>query len=530
MPLIPIHNVGTVGIVTDIPSYELPPEVWTDGRNVRFKDSKVQRFLGHTPVFDPPSINPLWLHALYHTTQAFWIYAGLTKVYATDMTTHYNITRQTASVDVDYAATADKKWNGGSLNGIGILNNGVDPPQMWNPPSGSTRLAALSNWPANTTAAVIRPAFKFFLIALDLTEVGTRYPTVFRWSHPAAPGTVPSSWDYTDTTLDSGRAVLADTSGFLLDFAMLGQNGVLYKEDSAYMMQHVGGRSIFHIAPLFPDSGIGLLARDCVKPFRGGHFLVTQDDIVVHSGSAPRSILTGRQRTTLFNRIDSTYKNRAFVYTNFVKSEMWFCYPEAGNTMPNVALVWNWENGSIGHRELGGNISFITNGVVSPPTGATNWDADSGIWDDDSEIWDLRTYDPANTNTIMARYDVAKFLHADKTNQFAGVNFTSYIERRGLAIVGRDRQGNWKVDRNALKYVKRIIPHVTGPCQLMVGSHQTPDGTITWDGPYSFDPSVDREALVNVVGPYIAVRFQSATDGSWELANYTLDLEVIGSY
>lgn len=528
MPTIPIHNLGSVGIVTDIPAYELPPEAWTSGGNVRFKDGKVQKCLGHNTIFDPPSIAPLWIHPIYQATQAFWVYAGLTKVYVTDMASHFNITRQTAGVDVDYAATADFKWNGGSLNGLGIFNNGVDPPQMWNPANTSTRLTALTNWPASTTARVIRPAFKYFLIALDVTESGTRYPTVLRWSHPAAPGAVPSSWDYTNPALDAGRTVLADTSGFLLDFAMLGQTGILYKEDSVYIMNYVGGRSIFDIDSLYPD--IGLFARECVKPFRGGHFMVTADDIVIHTAGTPRSILTGRQRTTLFGTIDTTFKSRSFVVVNQPKSEVWFCYPETGYSQPNKALIWNWDNGTLGTRELGGSVAFGAFGVINPGAVNQTWDADTGIWDNDSSIWDSRDYDPTNTNVLLARNDVARFLHVDQSNQFSGSNYTSFIERRGLAIIGKDRQGNPKVDRNAIKYVKMITPHVTGPVQVMVGSHTTPDGAITWDGPYSFDPAIDREIPVNVVGPYIAVRVQSTTNGLWEFVNYSLQLEVIGRY
>src|SRR3990172_1107095 len=150
MALIPIHSLGSVGIITDVPSYELPPEAWTAGENVRFQDGKVQKVLGHNVVFDPPSIAPYWIQPLYQGAQAFWLYAGLAKVYVTDMASHFNITRQTASVDVDYSTNADMKWNGGVLNGIGILNNGSDDPQMWNPPGTSTKLVALSNWPANT--------------------------------------------------------------------------------------------------------------------------------------------------------------------------------------------------------------------------------------------------------------------------------------------------------------------------------------------------------------------------------------------
>lgn len=529
MTLVRVDNIGVTGIITDIPGYELPPEAWTAGQNIRFRDNKVQKFLGHSTVFGTPSIAPLWLLPVYAPTAAFWLYPGTAKVYATDMATHANITRQTASVDVDYAATGDVKWNGGVLNGIAILNNGVDAPQMWSPPALGTKLVQLTNWPASTTAQVIRTAFQYFLLALDVTESSTRYPQVLRWSHPAAPGAVPSSWDYTDVTKDAGRTPVADTPGFLLDFAMLGQQGILYKEDSTYSVQYVGGRSIFSIAPLFSD--LGLLARECAKAFRGMHFMVTPDDIVIHNGREPKSILTGRQKAALFSRIDATFKPRCFVLPNYGRSEMWFCYPESGQTQPNRALVWNWDSGTLGDRQLGGQIAFGTFGVVNPTALSQVWDSDAAAWDTDSTAWDARLYDPTISSILLARNDTPLLLYPDQTNQFSGTSFISYVERDGLSIVGRDRAGNPKDEPNVIKYVKRILPRIIGgPVDVYVGSQMVQDGLVTWTGPFTFDPATTIEILCNVVGRFICVKFQSTGNVAWELTGYELDMDIVGRY
>lgn len=529
MALVPIHNIGAAGIITDIPAYELPPEAWTAGENVRFHNGRVSKILGHQAVFGTPTVAPLWITPMYTPNQAYWVYGGLQKVYVTNMLNHYNITRQTTGVDVNYSAMLDTKWNGGSLNGIGIFNNGIDDPQMWNPPETSQKLVVLSNWPANTKAAVIRPAFQYFLIALNITEAGTNYPQVLRWSHPAAPGAVPSSWDYTDATKDAGRTPLADTPGNLLDFAMLGRIGFIYKEDSVYTMQFVGGRNIFKIDPLYTD--VGLFARDCVKAFRGKHFVVTTDDIIIHSGGAYTSLLTERQRIALFERIDTTYRSRSFVMPNYSKNEMWFCYPEAGQILPTRALVWNWDRNTLGDRQLGGQISFATFGVVTSNVTDNTWNSDFGTWDSDSSIWDQRSYDPGITSVVAARYDSPAFLQLERGSSFNGAAITAYVERQGLALVGQDRQGNPKVDRDVLKFVKRVVPNIQGgPVEIMLGSHTTPDGAITWQGPKLFNPATDREVTFDVVGPYIAIRFQSTGITPWELVSYALDIELIGRY
>ena len=58
MTLVPIYGVGKAGIVRDVPDYKLPPEAWTNGRNVRFIDGKIKRMEGEAAVMNPPTVAP----------------------------------------------------------------------------------------------------------------------------------------------------------------------------------------------------------------------------------------------------------------------------------------------------------------------------------------------------------------------------------------------------------------------------------------------------------------------------------------
>ena len=51
MQLIPINDVGKVGIIRDTPPYQLPPNVWSDGNNIRFLDNGVKKCAGYEEVF-----------------------------------------------------------------------------------------------------------------------------------------------------------------------------------------------------------------------------------------------------------------------------------------------------------------------------------------------------------------------------------------------------------------------------------------------------------------------------------------------
>lgn len=532
MTIVRFDSVGGAGIIKDVNPYELAPEAWSEGQNVRFRYGRVHKFLGHQAVFGSASVAPYWLLPVQTPTTHYWVYGGLTKVYTTDMSTHFNITRQTAGVDVDYAATADKKWNGCVLNGVPILNNGVDVPQMWTPVSGSQRLAALSNWPAGVTANIVR-GFKNYLLALDVTEAGTRNSRLLRWSHPADPGAVPASWDYTDTTKDAGRVEMSDTPGALLDSVPLLGVNVLYKEDAIYLMQYVGGTFVFRFDKILPRMG-GLLATHCACELNGLHFVATQNDIIVHNGREPRSLLDGkrRQQYTSQGFIDQTYKQRSFVVANAAKDEVWFCFPENGHSQPNRAWVFGG-NGTIGDRNLAYDCAFADVGIVNPSAAATTWDSMSGTYDTQARIWDLRTYDPTMSSLVLARSDGTNQLYwADQTNQFAGTSFTAYAERTGLSVTGRDRLGNWKADPTTVKFVRRIVPRVrsNGALNVYVGAQYNKDGAVTWDGPHSFDPATDQEVLCSVTGRFLAVRFESTGNTWWELDGYDLDVEIVGAY
>ncbi|NDB65830.1 MAG: hypothetical protein EB168_09210, partial [Euryarchaeota archaeon] len=52
MALLPVENIGSVGIHKDPPPYSLPPTTWSDGVNVRFTDLGVMKMPGYQEVMD----------------------------------------------------------------------------------------------------------------------------------------------------------------------------------------------------------------------------------------------------------------------------------------------------------------------------------------------------------------------------------------------------------------------------------------------------------------------------------------------
>lgn len=513
------------GIQSDIDPNTLPDGmgkeglVWSSGKNIRFIEDYIEKFKGHSSTFGTPSVAPYGLFPVATVTTYYWIYAGLAKVYIYDGSTHTNITRQTASVDVDYTGGAGDKWNGGVISGIPFINNGVDSPQMLTPVSASTKLASLTwasgqTWNSQSKSCKTIRAYKNFMVALDVTESATRYPLRLRWSTNTNGG-APVSWDDTDATESAGFTELNQTNGFLLDCLPLGDTNIIYKEDQTWAMRFVGGNDIFRFDPVF--TGDGMLTSGCVQPFFNKHVVLTNGDLILHDGQSIQSIIEKREKNFLFNDIDSTNYKTTFMTPNYHKKEIWICYPSNGSSLPNKALVWNYKDNTFGRRDLPSSPS-IAYGVVDPSTDKT-WNAQAVVWNTETSKWDEQSYNPSIKRLLIAS-GTGLYL-ADDTDQFNGSNMTSFIERTGLDF------GSPEV----FKYFKTVWPRLTasGPVTVKIGTQPLKGGAISWESG-TFDPSTDEKVEFNSSGKFCGIYFGSASNVSWKLHGFDIEYEMGGRY
>lgn len=342
-----LQNLGQIGIVYDVDPYSLPENAFSGGMNVRFTERGIQSAQGWTPVLSQAAITPQWIKHFSTPSGPVWVYANSQRVFAVKDGLHYEITRLSGP----YSGDAQERWNASILSGIGVFNNTYDVPQMWASFDPAIQMQDLPNWPTNLRAKVVRP-YKSFLVAGNLTEDGVQLPFRVRWSHPALPGSVPTSWDPADPAKDTGESDLAETSDEIVDFLSMGELLVAYREETSWAMQYIGPPYVFRIFKLLDDDG--LLWRDCVTAWPKGHFVVTRNDIIVHNGqrNSGQSILESRLKRWLFSQISPKTQRNCFVVSNRDEHEIWFCFPEAGETYATVALIWNWLSGGIGFTEL----------------------------------------------------------------------------------------------------------------------------------------------------------------------------------
>ena len=105
MALIPIDNVGETGIVKDINPWQLPPNVWSEGNNVRSEHGAIQKSPGYLEVMESCPIDPYYITNLEAGTSSYWIVGGLAKIYVWNGSAWTDITRSSGG---DYSATASE--------------------------------------------------------------------------------------------------------------------------------------------------------------------------------------------------------------------------------------------------------------------------------------------------------------------------------------------------------------------------------------------------------------------------------------
>ncbi len=514
MPVISVDNCGEIGLIRDAYPQEMQPQAWSDAQNFLFREGYAQKAPGHIPVYGTPSIPPYHLTNFLSASGNQWVYAGLEKAFVVDSNFfHTDITRAAG----DYTGGESDKWNGGVLSGIVILNNGVDNPQFY---AGSGVMADLTNWPANTKCKIIRP-FRNHLIAMNVTEGANNYPHLFKWSHSADPGTVPVTWDVTDTTKLAGAYDLADDQTELVDGLSLGEQFIAYKRSGYYAVQYIGAPFVFRFQKISGMYG-GALAVNCVTEFPSGHFVLGPGDVYVHQVSGPESVIDARNRKWLYRQLDGDNRDRAFTMAVPLSNELWVCFPQSTDEYCTLALVWNWKYNTWGVRELPG-VMHGTPGAVDF-TGGLLWSSATDTWESADYSWSQNISLKSSMNAVLASPVDTKMYVTEVGAQFDTTPYNSYVERK-----------NVRFDKpNTVKLLKQVRPLIEGPVGSSIDIYvntsydQTADSQVY--GPYPFVIGVDQKIDCHVQGRMLGVKFMSSGTFPWRVKRYDLVIDEIGLY
>ena len=84
MALVPVDNVGQVGIVKDQNPWQLPPNVWSDGNNVKTDEGAIKKALGYASVMETVPAAPYYITHLVSGINEYWIIGALAAIHVYD--------------------------------------------------------------------------------------------------------------------------------------------------------------------------------------------------------------------------------------------------------------------------------------------------------------------------------------------------------------------------------------------------------------------------------------------------------------
>ena len=504
-----IADLAKPGFVNDQPPMGLAAGGWTDSRNVKYRDGAAEKCSGYVQAFGGDiSVTAIWASPVSDGTNYFWAYGSNTVMYATDGTTHANITGT-----ITLAATDDLNYSGGPFHGYLIVNDGAAIPQTWTPGFGND-LVSLTAWPALVTCKVMRP-FKDFLFAFRIID-GSYNPRLMRWSDRAAFGALPQSWDYADPTNQAGINELGQTQDAIVDGLPLRDSLMIYKENHTWVADYIGTDDIFTFRQVF--SNVGMLSERCAIAVGSNHLVWTDQDIVLHDGNEAKSIIDKRARKWLFNRINVGKYKRSYAYADFRERTAYFCFPETGQDWPTLKLCWNWAEDTLHVEQMGGPKTWVENGLIT--NSVTSFDADTGTFDSLGGGFDDENYSPFAGYPLILDASAKRAYQGNTGDTFNGTAMVAYAERSG-----------WPLKPSAIDmiHVSRIYPRVMGTTgdvlDFYFGVRATQGAAVSWRGPYPFTIGVDYKIDLRLTGRLLDFSVASNNVSNWRLHGLSFEVE-----
>lgn len=528
-----IPNIAIGGVNSDIAPWDLPPEVMSAGLNFRTEANSVVSYGGHEILADTDTpYNPAFGILARTKYGNYMVFAG-NNVISAYQTTFQDISGDSLSIPLG----SEWSWSG-CLNGaIIILNNSYYYPVYWEGGSGDVvdlpwHIEVIDSETVTTTwkdkgysASVIR-AHKNYLIALDLDDTTLR-PDSFRWSHSADENGIPFTWDPDETSANAGIQALGGDGGRIIDGLSLRDSFVIYSEKAINILDLSGDEFIWRRREL--SSTVGLISRNCVVEVKGIHYLMTHGDIVTFDGNNITSIAHNAIQTRI-KRINTDVLDRAFVFSNDKRKEIWFCVPEDNNTTPSVALIYQWKQQTWSIRDLPDNTGYIVTAPELQSQGEP-WDyypdgpespLDPADWEFDNTLWSegvARITFQEHPYAVNHGNSEIHLLDAKEPIDDLDV----FLERTNLPIEGQVN----------ITTLTRLYPHIEGSnlLRIRVGSQDRPGGRIRWKPYKDFNPDPDegdRKLDVRSTGALHCYRIESIGKGNFRLAGLDIEYEVDG--
>lgn len=543
-----IRALGEIGIIKDVPPYDLPPNGFSDGLNVRFRKQHMEKMGGVIPVLTNGKPTGIPYLTFERPNSQKKVYATGTHVYHIEGVDYHDIT----PTGVTFKADDTHPWTYTTLSNTFVINNPHDNPYGMQPEDD--KLVPLPGWgkpsvvagsPVHDWKAGVIRKYKNYLIALAMSENGEELQQRVRWSDAAKINKFPTNWHEDDDTTDGGFNDLSDCEGRIIDGRPLRDSFIIYTNKDTYLMDYTGGVNVFNFSKLYSDSGV--LTTNCVAEFEGKHFVVSQNDIFVHNGSDRQSVASNRVKNFLIEEISRIAPASTKVISVPTLKEIWIMYVgNGGNTDQgldkegacNKAAIWNWEFDTWTFYELPDLFDIST--MTAPEIGTVEWSSFLP-----ADLWDHEVNEQKQWKTLGSDFTRSILYGSSKDGCLYALDYGVSINRwkdsthsigsTQPVICWAERQSmdfdEVVEDIRSYKLIKNIVPQISGSgtLGLHIGGEEDPNLSPLYNEFQSFDILNDTKFDTFANYRYVAIKFIDSGAGSWKFTGYDVELEEGGT-
>ena len=403
MPILNIRELGSIGVVSDIAPWDLPPAAFSDGINFRLVSGKVQTAGGIE------AISAIAGRDVGHITQSTdlrgnssWLVCGDDAILLFDGTDFVRLSGDAArvireAVNVDYT-----KWTSANIGNVTFFNNPEFNPFYWvdtddlDPGNleylpwhmgidGETGQPFTETWVDAGMSCNIMRAHKNFLFALGMGTPDGQFNDMLHWSHPAEPNGIPFSWRPTMEEPSSIAGYLSlGRGGAIVGGESLRDSFVVYSEQALNIMDFTGDALGWRRRAVSETAG--LTNPHSLVEVQGSHMFFTGDDIMAFDGNSMRSLMHNRLRRRLAANLNNDRLNNSWAAHYESHSEVWFGVPEDGADFPQTAYCYNYRDNTWSIRSLEKQVVHARAGK-EPKSSYLTWDKAVTAWDDEMGSW-----------------------------------------------------------------------------------------------------------------------------------------------
>lgn len=503
---IDLHSLAPDRIPQDAPS-----DMWSTGNNILFRNGETIRAPGDTPTLPSDKV-PLTMVYLTVASVGFWVYCTNDGVYAHDGTAEYDITPAAGWTGAETAI-----FSSCVLNGIPYVNASDRDPVYW-PLDVLAPCVALPDWPLNGRCVTLR-AHKNFLFAVGFLSEGDQR---VRWSDAAPAGEVPAWWTPAADNL-AGFVDIAPLSAPCYDGMTLRDSFFVFKQESIWSIDFVGGNSVFQFRKVFAEHG--LAAPNAVtRGIDDVLLFVGNGSIYLTDGVKVIDVLDGKAQR-MFYADYSANVNSVYSATTLERAKAGFIiYPKAGDVYGTRAFVYDFASGDIGFRDMP-NVRCAGQGSNLLDVGTSNlWDGDPGEWQDDVTTWPQEVVAQSIDDVLIGGSFGFALISDGEANDFIDGPVSAIVERAGISFG----------DAQQRKMINRIWPKVIGrtgdTLTFRVGGQEITGGPVNLGPPVTFTIGQSDSIDTMVQGRFLSMEITSDGGAPWRMGSIDIEFRGVGGW